>query len=213
MRTTPSIPKQAWFRFIAFIAVIGLALVANRWRQPDPARPVPPLPATFFPDSAGGFRLVALEPPSALTQRELRASYRATSSPQAAYASLGYGVQSFHNWIGCFLVEGPQPLWSGSLQIVTPHGTARFEAAVLRQAGQARAVAHSECWRGGWRGSEWQNRWFALWRRPGEQIPVLNAYIVTDAGGTQPSALRLQLTAFLSGLDWQQLNATCGAAR
>lgn len=205
---------RAWFRLLAFVTVIGLALAANgRWR-PRAAQPqTHALPGEIFPASAAGFRLTGLEPPIALGRRELWASYSADASARSAYVSLSIGVQSFHSWIGCFLIEGPQPLWSGSLSVATPQGHAKFEAAVLRQSGQVRAVAHSECWRGRWRGSEWQNRWFALWRRPGEQVPLINAYIVTDASHAQTSALRGQLTAFLTALNWQELNATCRSAR
>lgn len=212
MRTGSTNSRQAAIRLIAFAAVIGLALIVNaRWHSDAGPPAFPSLPGKIFPDAADGLLLTSLEPPDALGRQELWASYQAPS--QSAYASLSYGVQSFHSWIGCFLIEGPQPLWSGTLAVPTPRGPAQFAADVLRQGGQVRAVAHSECWHGRWRGSEWQTRWFALWRRPGEPVPLLNAYIVMDAGDAQTPALRTQLTAFLSALNWQQLNATCASAR
>lgn len=215
MGTNRSIVRQAWFRLLTFAAVIGLALGVNaRWRQKGAAPASPEaLPGVVFPTAAGALQMTALEPPSALGRQELWARYQANPSKQTAYISLSYGVESFHSWIGCFLVEGPQPLWSGTLAVPPSRGKAQFEAAVLRQAGRVRAVAHSECWHGGWRGSAWQTRWFALWRRPEERVPLINAYIVTNADGEDPGALKQQLTTFLSGLNWQALNAVCAAAR
>ena len=214
MRTASTHSRQAAIRLIAFAAVLGLALIVNaRWHANAAPQAFLPLPGQVFPNAAAGLYLTALEPPDALGRQELWASYQAPSPPQSAYASLSYGTQSFHSWIGCFLIEGPQPLWSGTVSVPTLQGPAQFAADVLRQGGHVRAVAHSECWQGRWRGSEWQTRWFALWRTPGERVPLLNAYIVTDAGHTQTPALRAQLTAFLSALDWQQLNATCASAR
>lgn len=215
---TDFITARVWFRLLAFVLVAGLALAANgRWQAETAPPGRPALPADVFPVLAGGFQMTAMEPPSALGRQERWASYQAGPARQQAYVSLSYGVQSFHSWIGCFLIEGPQPLWSGTLKIATPQGPARLEATVLQQTGEVRAVAHSECWRGRWRGSEWQNRWFALWRRPGERVPLLNAYIVMDASQAaqhaQVNALRGQLQTFLSSLNWQTLNATCSSAR
>lgn len=201
--------RRNWFRPLAFAAVVALALAANgRWTRSKQQNRAPlPVPDDVFPLSAAGFHMTALEPPEALGRQELWASYQAGSPALKAYVSLSYGVDSFHDWIGCFLIEGPQPLWSGSLTIPVQGGGAGFEATVLRQAGEVRAVAHSECWRGEWRGSELQNRWFALWRRPGHAVPLINAYVV--GGDATAGPLRQQLNEFLSGLNWSGLNGVC----
>lgn len=209
----PQLSKQeAWVRFFVFAAIVAVALAMNQ-RSQSTHREFPSLrPNRIFPVMSGPFSRTETEIPQKTGRRELWASYRSTTRHDV-YVSLGLGSQSFHNWIECFLVQGPKPLWSGTIAIPGARGQARFEATVLRREGQLRAVAHSECWHGQWRGSAWQDRWFALWRRPGQAVPLLNADLTAGDEPGNEATMRQELAQFLASLDWEELDRVCRLAR
>ena len=199
--------RWQWIVFI-FLAVLAAVLVRI---APRPATTPPDWTVALFPARVGAFQRTRVEGPGTGRRREMMARYWNPQSRQRAEIDLSLGRNWLHDWIGCFLVQGPAIVNQPALRLPVAGGPADVQLAYLHEPRGLRLVGHAECHAGRWRAGDWRTRWRELWEAPGTTIPLLNLYVAPpDHGGVASEAGD---EGFVRQQNWRQLVQVCRAVR